>query len=70
MIIYKQMNGLWACRSSNLLVFYERALSLRQTLRDHGAIVHVEHDYGEYNSDADGIANEVLDMYDERVHAS
>ena len=68
MLIYKQMNGLWACRSNNLLIYYERALSLLQPLRDRGATVQVEHVYREFNSDADGIANEVLDLYDEQVH--
>ena len=59
LLVARQLQGKWACRSPNLVPLYKRALHLLMTLRTKPAVydVTVEHVYGEFNSDADGLAN-------------
>ena len=70
LLLCRQMNGEWACKSPMLIPLYTQCLTLLRSLRLRGGRVEVNHVYREFNTDADGIANEVLDSYDPRLHAS
>ena len=70
LLLCRQMNGEWACRSPTLIPLYTQCLSLLSELRLRGGMVEVCHVYREFNTDADGIANEVLDNYNPRLHPS
>ena len=70
LIIARQLQGVWACRSSLLSPYYTRALNLLTTLQRASDVIsiRVEHVYREYNSDADGLANAAIDGYSPRHH--
>ena len=64
MLVSQQVNCRWRCLSIDLLMYYEESLQflqrLKETLGRDNAIL--EHVYREYNADADGICNNVLDL--------
>ena len=66
LLVIKQLQGLWACRAPHLQRFYETCLTILQSLRNRASVpnVRIEHVYREYNSIADGLANEAIDSYD------
>ena len=63
MLVAKQLQGQWACRSPDLVPLYEQCLVLLQGLRSsaHVSQVQVEHIYREFNAYADSLANAALD---------
>ena len=63
-LLAMQVTGRWCCAAPTLRAFYKRALTLIDRLKTRAGIAEVEvvHVYREYNADADGICNEVLDM--------
>ena len=68
--VCKQINGRWSCRSPCLQPLYEKALSLFEQVRascDRGDAI-TEHNYREFNANADSLANEALDNYDTLEH--
>ena len=70
MLVAKQLNGEWACRNEQLQPLYEQCLSIIETLRKRVPPIHlvIEHIYREYNSGADSLANQGIDLYDARAH--
>ena len=70
LLVARQLQGIWACRSAHLLDQYERAIDILNSLRGAPQIssVAVEHVYREFNSDADGLANLAIDGYLPHVH--
>ena len=62
MLVARQLAGQWACRAPTLVRLYEHGLQLVQSLRTHEHVRHfaIEHVYREFNSIADGLANEAL----------
>ena len=63
MLVAKQINCEWRCTCEALKPLYECALNLMSQLRSHPltTAVSLRHVYREYNADADGVCNEVLD---------
>ena len=63
-LLAMQVSGRWRCRARSLQALYERSLRLLGNLRAAAGVQDVEllHVYREYNGDADGICNEILDM--------
>ena len=68
MLVVKQALGEWACRSAHLVPAYNQIMCMLERLRQHGSVIHIQHVYREFNSDADGIANQVLDASNSRIH--
>jgi len=70
LLVCNQLSGRWACRAPHLQSLYEAGFNCSAHLRASAVCdeVVVEHVYREYNGDADGIANEVLDTYNPRLH--
>jgi ribonuclease HI len=66
MLVANQVNCEWRCMSPTLKHCYEQALESMANLRRHPNILTVtlKHVYREYNSDADGVCNEVLNLLD------
>ena len=62
-LIAEQLDFRWACRTPMLSAHYEDALQTLSDLRRRPGVeaVVVEHVYREYNADADGVCNSVLD---------
>ena len=62
-LVAQQVTGKWRCKSSELWHSYEEALAwlrrLREQVGDQNLMV--EHIYREFNADADGVCNEILD---------
>ena len=61
LLIARQLNGLWRCKAAELIPYYEKSLLLLKQLRDSGSIIDVLHIYREFNGEADGLANSILD---------
>jgi len=63
-LVAEQLNCRWRCRAPDLVPLYERALGLLRQLRLRPGVadILVEHVYREFNADADGVCNAVLDM--------
>ena len=70
LLVARQLQGCWACRSPDLIPLYEEALHLLTTLRSDPLVedVIVEHIYREFNVEADALANIGIDCYDSRIH--
>ena len=64
MLIAKQVIFKWRCLAPSLVTPYEETLALlrRQRSLDNVCEVAVEHVYREFNADADGVCNKVMDM--------
>ena len=64
LLVSQQANCRWRCLSTDLHIYYEESLQflqrLKETLGRDNAIL--EHVNSEYNADADGICNNVLDL--------
>ena len=71
MLVAKQINCEWRCACDAIKPFYEEALDLMARLRAHRTIntVALRHVYREYNADADGVCNQVLDLLHESARA-
>ena len=63
-LLAMQVSGQWRCKARSLQLMYERALRLMGNLRATLVVEEVEllHIYREYNGDADGVCNEILNM--------
>ena len=62
MLVAMQASGVWRCQSSNLQDAYALVLSILRRMRRNGAEVTIEHIYREFNTVADGMANQVLNQ--------
>ena len=64
MLVAKQLSCEWRCNSAHLKPLYEEALEALFALRRQAGVmsVDVKHIYREFNADADGICNRVLDL--------
>ena len=62
MLVTKQGNFLWRCLSDDLAPYYEQVIEGIRSLERDGVQVTVMHIYREFNTLADGLANEVLDI--------
>jgi ribonuclease HI len=64
MLVAKQINCEWRCASESIKASYEEALALIAGLRTHPSVnnVALNHIYREFNADADGVCNEVLNI--------
>ena len=64
LLVCEQVNGRWRCLCPTLRPLYEQALDKLRHLRTAlgMANLRVIHIYREYNADADGAANEALDL--------
>ena len=62
LLVARQAGGIWLCRSPELTPYYEEALQLLDALRIAGCRTLVRHIFREFNSEADSLANRVLDM--------
>ena len=62
MLVVKQLNAEWSCKSPRLKYWYERGLELVRLIKACSSIdeFHIEHVYREYNSSADSLANEAI----------
>ena len=61
MLVNKQGNFLWRCLSAELAPYYEQVIDCVRALEGGGIQVTILHIYREFNTLADGLANEVLD---------
>ena len=64
LLIVRQLNGEWACRCQHLRIYYEDCLCRIRSIRGNACCeeFRIEHVYREYNADADGTANEAIDV--------
>ena len=64
LLVARQLNLTWRCLSPDLRPLYMRALGLVRRLRSTRGVgsVEIQHIYREFNADADGICNSVLDI--------
>ena len=64
MLVAKQINCEWRCASESIKASYEEPLALIAGLRTHPSVSNValKHVYREFNADADGVCNEVLNI--------
>ena len=71
MLVKRQVLCEIACRSSSLQPLHEPCMLMLRDLRrqNPNGKVEVEHVYREFNTNADGTANEALDSYVARLHA-
>eukprot|EP00973_Karenia_brevis_P067904 9446944-Karenia_brevis.AAC.1 len=71
-LVVQHLNGRWACRNLELRPLYEEGLRLLTALRQHSLVqsFELEHIYREFNADADSLANEAIDKYQEQAGAS
>ena len=67
MLLDRQVNGVWQCRAHSLIDPYEEALQYVRVLRNRGSQVRLRHVYREYHSEADGLANLVIDGDQDRI---
>jgi hypothetical protein len=69
MLVAKQINCEWRCSCEAPKTSYQEALDLMSRLSAHHSIdtVPVRHVYREFNADADGVCNQVLDQWDVNV---
>ena len=68
MLVARQLQGVWACRSHGLIPLYERALHLQRSIQERGCSVVIEHIYREFNAYADSLANYALHEYNVARH--
>jgi ribonuclease HI len=61
LLVVNQINGIWACRSTCLEVYYSEAAGMIERMEAEGTRVIVEHIYREYNKLADKCANIAVD---------
>ena len=61
MLVAVQLDGVWSCWAPHLISFYTRGLNLLAALKSRIGIRDV-------NTDADGLANEAIDLYNPRRH--
>ena len=61
MLVSKQGSFKWRCLSMTLAPYYDRVVARIRRLEEAGVRVVVMHIYREFNTLADGLANEVLD---------
>ena len=63
MLIAEQANYRRACKSESLQPLYEQAITLLERIKLNPVITDfvVQHIYREYNADADGLCNAILD---------
>ena len=64
MLVTKQGNLQWRCLSSFLAPYYESVIRGIRSLEEDGLNVCITHIYREFNTLADGLANEVLNTRD------
>jgi len=60
LLLARQCNMEWRCRSPSLIPYWEQAAGLLRRLRDRGTAYSIRHIYQEFNALADSIANEVI----------
>ena len=60
MLVTKQGNLQWRCLSLELAPYYEKVIEGIRLLEENGLDIHIMHIYREFNTIADGLANEVL----------
>ena len=60
-LVNKHGNFLWRCLSEELAPYYEQVINCIRALEAGGVQVTILHIYREFNTLADGLANEVLD---------
>ena len=68
LIVAKQVNCEWRCSQSHLQPLLAICLIDLRMLRSRLHSVHVEHVYREYSAEADGAANEAIDLYNAECH--
>ena len=70
-LVARQLNGVWACKSESLRPLYEEALHLLSSLRADPLVevVLVEHIYREFHADVDALANLGIDAYRHGEHS-
>ena len=62
MLVTKHGNFQWRCLSLSLASYYEHVMASIRRLQDSGISIKIMHIYREFNTLADGLANEVLNM--------
>ena len=67
MLVTQQGNFLWRCLSDDLAPYYQQVIQGIRALERRGAKVTIMHIYREFNTLADGLANEVLNLRREIV---
>ena len=67
MLVTRQGSFLWRCLSDDLAPYYQQVIQGIRDLESCGAKVTIMHIYREFNTLADGLANEVLNLRREIV---
>ena len=62
LLLAHQLKHVWRCHSVDLIARFEYATDLFRILREGVESAEVVHDYREYNSDADSICNQDLEL--------